>query len=237
MPVATSDVAELCRSDPAEIECLLVTDITDWKGRLATGPAEPESSRSLLNGALWCESIELDLGQSVLHPQNGAQFHDHEPPGCRSAGERTNGAVVVGLHHGLVDELRLPVEDSSSHFAVAHDSQNLGPRWRTTFPTEVGEQGIDRCLINFFVVGRWHLNGRFLDATHQQLGFFDDGWHSKIKKWLAIRVFIARDDGGRVGADHPAEGHSFVLVVEGTLTPRPTQPMTRRPLLKFSARR
>ena len=126
MLVAGSNISEFRRCDPAEAQGVLVTYVADRKVGLTTGPAEFEAGWSLLDGASWREAIELNLGQSALHPKNRAQFHDHELPGGRSAGERTDSAAVVGLHHGLVYELRLPVGDGSSDFARSDDNQNLG---------------------------------------------------------------------------------------------------------------
>src|SRR5687767_12164925 len=92
-------------------------------------------------------------------------------------------------------------------------------------------------MINFDVVRRWHLDRRGLPGTTSPpLRLLDGGWHSKIKEWLAIRVLIACDDGGRVGVDHPAEIHGLVSVVKSRLASTPSQPMTGGSFFKFGAR-
>src|SRR4029453_9547084 len=132
-------VGELCRSDPAEIECPLVTDVADRKSGLTAGPAELEANGALLDATFRCESIGLDLGQAASGPENAAEFHDHEPPGGRSGRKRSDDLAVVGLHYRLVDELRLPIGDGASDFCMSYNSQNLSCQWRTALPTQIGE--------------------------------------------------------------------------------------------------
>ena len=127
MPVARRDVSKCRCGHPAETQSVLVTDVADRERGLPTGPGKLEVGRSLLQSASGSQPVQLDSGQSAVHPANPAEFHDHESARRRRSGKRADRAAVVGLNHGLVDELGLPIGDGSSDFARPDDNHDLGP--------------------------------------------------------------------------------------------------------------